>query len=75
MDIEVWLKQQISEEAGVPVNEISNDDEFENFKLDSLSLVSLAFELEKVVDKEIDPTVFTEFNTINKLTKWVKSQK
>jgi len=74
-DVQVWLQTQIAEEAGIAVNEVSCDEDFENFNLDSLSLVSISFELESRVDLEISPSVFTEFNTINKLAEWVSNQK
>jgi acyl carrier protein len=70
-----WLQKQIAEESGVPIQEISCDEDFENFKLDSLSLVSISYELESQVNVEISPAIFTEFNTINKLAAWINTQK
>lgn len=76
MDITQTLKELVANEAGLPVEEISADQKFESFNLDSLSVVSLAFELENATGiAQIDPTVFTEYNTINKLAAWVNSQK
>lgn len=76
MDVKALLTQLIATETGLEIKEISGDENFENFNLDSLSLVSLAFELENVTGlSSIDPTVFTEYNTINKLTVWVENQK
>jgi acyl carrier protein len=75
MDIKVWLQQKIAEESGQPLEEILYDTEFSNFKLDSLSIVTLAYELESMLNIELSPTAFTEFNTINKLAEWIQSQK
>ncbi|MBS7562915.1 acyl carrier protein [Mucilaginibacter sp. Bleaf8] len=76
MDIKLLLTQLIATEAGLPVEEISGDEKFESFHLDSLSLISLAFEVENITGiEQIDPTIFTEYDTINKLTAWVESQK
>ncbi len=75
MDLKEWLQSQIAEEVGADVNEISCDQPFEDFNLDSLSLVSLSFELEKKLETDISPTVFTEFNTINKLLSWLNQEK
>jgi acyl carrier protein len=74
-EVKSWLQNQIAKESGVSVEEISCDEDFENFKLDSLSFVSISYELESQVDLEINPTVFTEFNTINKLAAWIHTQK
>jgi acyl carrier protein len=74
-EVKEWLQYQIAEEAGIPLENISCDENFESFKLDSLSMVSISFELESKLNIEISPTVFTEFNTINKLVAWINSQK
>jgi acyl carrier protein len=74
-EITEWLQHQIADEAGIPVANISCDEDFESFKLDSLSMVSISFELESKLNVELSPTVFTEFNTINKLVTWIDSQK
>jgi len=74
-DVREWLQKQIAEESGVAVEEISLDEAFENFRLDSLSFVSISYELETQLSMEISPTVFTEFNTINKLAEWINAQK
>lgn len=76
MPIKEWLLQKIAEETDLPSNEISCDEAFENFEMDSLSLLSLSFDLEEYANlEEIDPSVFTEYNTINKLTSWLNQQK
>jgi acyl carrier protein len=72
-DVKEWLQHQIADESGVPVEQISCDENFENFKLDSLSIVSISYELESRINIEISPTVFTEFNTINKLAAWINT--
>jgi acyl carrier protein len=43
--------------------------------MDSLSIVSIAADLESVVNEEIDPTAFIEYNTINKFTEWMAQSK
>jgi acyl carrier protein len=75
METKIWLQQKISEEAGIPAEEIKFDDPFEKFSMDSLSVITLAYELEGYTGKEqIDPTVFAEYNTINKLSEWLAGQ-
>ncbi len=75
VDFQNWLKEKIAEETGLAISEVSVEDDFKSFKLDSLSMVSISYELETLIDKEISPTVFTEYNTINKLSEWLTSQK
>jgi len=74
MEITQWLQEQIAEETGIKIEDISCDEEFENFDLDSLSLLSLSFELENLIKKELSPTVFSEYNTINKLVEWANQK-
>lgn len=76
MTTQEWLQQKIAEEAGLPAPEITYDTPFDQLALDSLSVITLAYELESYTGKEsIDPSVFSEFNTINKLTEWLEQQK
>lgn len=76
MTTKEWLQQKIAEEAGLPAQAITFDTPFEQFALDSLSVISLAYELESFTGREsIDPTVFSEFNSINKLAEWLEQQK
>ena len=73
INIETWLMRKIADDTGVPIEKVSCDVAFDSFALDSLSLISLAYDLETLLGKEINPAVFTEYNTINKLAGWVKS--
>lgn len=75
MEIKYWLQKQLAEELGLTPQEISCDADFETFNLDSLSLISLSFQLEKLLKEEISPTIFVEYNSINKLSEWFNSQK
>ena len=75
MEIKKWLINHIAEESGDPVETIDCDVPFEDYNMDSLAVVSLSFDLENLLDKSIDPTIFTEYNTINKLVEWLETQK
>lgn len=74
MEIKLWLQHKIAQESGKKLEEIGYDSDFRVFDLDSLSIVSIAFELEKEIKKEINPTLFIEYNTINKIEEWLMSQ-
>ena len=75
MDTRLKLTELISDETGLATTEISGDEKFENLNMDSLSVVSLAFEMEKLTGIEpIEPNIFIEYNTVNKLAQWVESR-
>lgn len=46
MTTQLWLQQKISEESGIDSSQIGFDQEFEQFRMDSLSVITLAYELE-----------------------------
>jgi acyl carrier protein len=74
-DVRGWLQQKIAVETGDPLESISMDAEFESFRLDSLSLLSISYDLENEINIEITPSDLTEFNTINKLSRWIETKK
>jgi len=75
MDYKNWLIEQIASEVSISKDQIDCDEIFENFQLDSLSIVSIAFEMEDVFHlKNIEPSLFSEYNTINKLCTWLENQ-
>lgn len=75
MNFKHWLITQIASEASIAAEEVDCDMAFEHFNLDSLSIVSISFEMESVFQLEnVDPSLFSEFNTINKLCVWMENQ-
>jgi acyl carrier protein len=66
-EIKNWLVQKIAEESDIDPETIKTDVPIESFNLDSLSMITLSYDLETVLGKEIDPTVFWQHNTIDKL--------
>ncbi len=75
MDVIDWLQQKIADETGLPLEEVGCEVPFDTFDLDSLATVSLSFEIERKFGiEELNPTVFTEYNSINKLATWLQSQ-
>lgn len=75
IDVKEWLLEKIAEETGLNTDQISCDEDFNNFDMDSLSIVSIAADLESVTQEEIDPTAFVEYNTINKFVVWITQRK
>ncbi|WP_462251926.1 phosphopantetheine-binding protein [Ekhidna sp.] len=68
-----WLQEIIADESGEKPESVSISRKFETMNLDSLSLLSLAHEIESKLSLEIDPTALTEYDTIEKLAKWIES--
>ncbi|WP_299460113.1 acyl carrier protein [uncultured Microscilla sp.] len=75
IDIKKWLVEKVAEETGLNTEQISCDEDFNNFDMDSLSIVSIAADLESATNEEVDPTAFVEYNTINKFATWISQQK
>jgi acyl carrier protein len=71
-----WFIEKIAEEAGIQVAEVDCDKPFDQYDLDSLSMISLCFEMEDHFKLEnTDPSMLSEYNTINKLAQWVEAQR
>lgn len=66
-----WFENKLAEELGKKQNEISLSVSIEDYHLDSISLVSLSQDLEDFVGFYIEPTVFSEFETINEVIQWI----
>lgn len=68
-----WFIEKISEESGTAIENIKTDQPFDNFNLDSLSTVTIAFDLEKETGVDIDPTIFYEYDTIDKIVEKIQT--
>ena len=55
----------IATETETHPEQISLDEDFKNFNLDSLGIASMTFELEKLHGKDIPPTAFSDHSTIS----------
>lgn len=75
MEYKNWLITQIASEASIAEEEVDCDVTFDQFNLDSLAIVSISFEMESQFQLEnVDPSLFSEYNTINKLCVWLENQ-
>ena len=71
MDIKNWLIDKILDETDLERDTIDCDAAFETFNLDSLATISIAFDIENEFKlEELNPTIFTEYNSINLLAEW-----
>lgn len=69
--ITIWLKEQIGKESNTPSGQIMSTDSIASFGLDSIVLVTIAVDLEAFLGKEIDPTIFYEFDNIDELSTYI----
>lgn len=72
-ELKNWLVQKIAEESDIQPESIKTDVPIESFNLDSLSMITLSYDLETVLGKEIDPTVFWQHNSIDKLAEAIET--
>jgi acyl carrier protein len=76
MSVITWLQNKIAEETGMAVDEVNCDESFESFSLDSLATISISYDIEQEYGlEELNPTVFSEYSSINKLATWIESQR
>ncbi|UTA67851.1 acyl carrier protein [Emticicia sp. 21SJ11W-3] len=73
-ELTIWFESKLAEELGKTPNEISLSIPIEQYHLDSISLVSLSQDLEDFVGFYIEPTIFSEFETINEIIEWILSR-
>jgi len=71
-EIEEWLIRRLAEETEIEPSEIQKDAPFSNYNLDSIGAVTIAADLETWLEKQIDPTIFWEFDTIDELAGWLE---
>jgi acyl carrier protein len=73
-ELTIWFEKKLAEELGKKQNEVSLAIPIEQYHLDSISLVSLSQDLEDFVGFYIEPTIFSEFETINEIIEWILSR-
>ena len=72
VEIKSWLVSKIAEEADLDSEAIATDVPFETYRLDSLSLITITYDLEKLLGKEIEPTMFWQHNSIDQLAEAIE---
>lgn len=73
--IEKFICALIAKDQGLKEEDISITEKFDQFNLDSLSKLSIAYEIEQEFKLDyLNPGVLSEFDTINKLATWIKSK-
>lgn len=70
-----WLQEKISDETGESIDQISLTQKFDSMNMDSLSMLSIAHEIESAFQIEVDPTEITEHDCIEKLAQWIEQKK
>lgn len=67
-EILVLLKEIISSETGISIDEIKDSDSFFNLGLDSVSCIFLMDKLEKSLHIELNPIHFWDYPTLDMYT-------
>jgi len=73
-NIEQYLKEKLTEIKSMDnqIIDIDIDEPFENYGIDSIKAVYFVGELEQIFNIELPPTLLWEYNTIRKLTNFLK---
>ena len=75
-EVNEFICSLVSKEQDIPIEQIDIDQPLEEMNLDSLTKLSLAFEIETKYDlKDLDPSILKEHNTIRKLSEWILMKK
>lgn len=69
------LRSEIAKETGLPAQDISNDAEFFDLGLDSISCIYVLDRFEKRIGLELNPLFFFDYPTINKLSEFLSTLK
>ena len=67
-DLTQWLIRKIADATGMPAADIDLETTFADFGLDSRTAVSMSTELEKILGRELPPTLIWDFPTIKEVT-------
>ena len=66
-----WLIRKIADATGMSVDEINIDTTFADFGLDSRTAVSMSTELERLIGRELPPTLIWDYPTIKEVSKYL----
>ena len=66
-----WLVRKIADSTGMDIHQIDIDTTFADFGLDSRTAVSISAELERMLGREIPPTLIWDFPTIKEVTQYL----
>ncbi|WP_234859383.1 SDR family NAD(P)-dependent oxidoreductase [Aquimarina aquimarini] len=69
--VEEWLVNLFSTELRIPKNRLEKDMDFSDFGVDSIILTQLMQSVNKYLETDIDPSIFYEYASINRLVYWI----
>ena len=64
-----WLILKIADATGMAVDQINIDTTFADFGLDSRTAVSMSTELERLIGRDLPPTLIWDYPTIKEVSK------
>lgn len=72
--VKTFLKNLLSEQTGIPANQISDQKSFENYGIDSVIIMALTGRLEEKIG-QVAKTLFFEYENVEDLSRFLASAK
>lgn len=66
-----FLKEKISEECQIPIEDIKTDLEFSHFKMDSINAIYIMDQLETYLGIELNPLYFWDYRSIDTFSSFI----
>ena len=67
-----WLRELFSTELKIPEEKLKNSTEFEEMGVDSIVIAELVRKIEKRIGRAIDPSIFLEQTSLDKLSSYLE---
>jgi acyl carrier protein len=67
-DIRMWLVQRLAKKLRILPALVDQTRRFDQYGLDSLAVIEISGELEKLVERRLSPALLLEYPTINELS-------
>ncbi|NEQ49337.1 MAG: type I polyketide synthase [Leptolyngbya sp. SIO3F4] len=71
VDIQIWLATQISQELGIPIEQIDIHTRFDSYGLDSILILSIAAAGQQFLGIEVSPLLLMHYPTIASLAQYL----
>jgi acyl carrier protein len=65
------IKEEVSQETKQPVSDMNPETDFVGLGLDSLSCIYVLYQVENRLGRELNPSIFWDYPTINSLSEYL----
>ncbi len=66
-----FLKEKISEECQIPIEDIKTDLEFSHFRMDSVNAIFIMDQMETFLGVELNPLYFWDYRSIDAFSSFI----